>query len=96
MLDLIGPHRMDIIRVAVSIDCHQQSECRAYLAVYKANGQESSLLLPSVVLTLNAIYQGILAAVQQVRPFCQVALANHRPVQSWLESIGTAPPGSMR
>ena len=33
----------------------------------KSNGgQESNLLLPSVVLTLNAIYREILAAVQQV------------------------------
>ena len=33
----------------------------------KSNGgQESNLLLPSVVLTLNAIYGEILAAVQQV------------------------------
>ena len=43
------------------------SFCRAYLAVVKSNGgQEFNLLLPSVVLTLNAIYKSILEAVQQV------------------------------
>ena len=40
---------------------------RAYLAVMKNNGgQELNLLLPAVVLTLNAIYKSILGAVQQV------------------------------
>ena len=40
---------------------------RAYLAVLKNNGgQELNLLLPSVVLSLNAIYKSILGAVQQV------------------------------
>ena len=43
------------------------SSCRAYLAVVASNGgQEMKLLLPSVVTTLNAIYEGILGAVQQV------------------------------
>ena len=45
----------------------QAQTCRAYLAVVKSNGgKESNLLLPSAVLTLNAIYGEILAAVQQV------------------------------
>ena len=41
---------------------------RAYLAVVKSNGgQELNLLLPSVALTLSAVYNSIMVAVQQVR-----------------------------
>ena len=72
------------------------SPCRAYLAVVASNGgQEFNLLLPSVVLTLNAIYKGILGAVQQVstlsraRPedaLCNKRVVSHSPTHLWLST----------
>ena len=67
LLHLFGPPFWTYINVYLP-SLTQETRCRAYLAVVKSNGgQELNLLLPSVVLTLSAIYNSTLVAVQQVR-----------------------------
>ncbi len=86
--------------VSTMCDCWLRTLCpssrRAYLAVVASNGgQELNLLLPSVVTILNAIYEGILDAVQQVstlsqaRPedaLCNKRVASHSPTHIWLST----------